>query len=532
MTMSTQPSIESLIAENERLRGELEHARAMVAVESQQRALLERSNASAGAESLVDELIATARSRELSERQSLLTDLELKQHTIIALQTEVDFLVSRVMAAGDKLSQLSDIAQTNERTLLELDALRTRLQEEEHAFAQLEASKATLVNELETLTQSLFEEANLLVSTEARERASAEADKLRLERELVAKELALRISKDLLANLGRKIHVASSVAAAAAHSHDDQVPRSAPLPHFATGVAVRRRSIGALGPASLAASMVDASSAALASIHISSDYFPAAPSFAELFAAGKRDGGASAANVSDDNDADELEGEACDYNCSGLTRGHDWHRRVPLLRCVLVADVVPCLNPFGDAHVNAAELGGSNVSLFRALFPPGRQRVVSELLDAALDRLCEVERLSVSELQHVTSCIHCRHVRNCSYVLRVAGSRGRPLCKPCSCRIAAVQQYVQFMDRLRCGAHRLSMSEAFAVFCRHRIAMHVARILCVTQSIGASDDVDSTLLRKLQADVASADWFAGASADEAFFSLTVPAAATTKKQSQ
>jgi hypothetical protein len=99
--------------------------------------------------------------------------------------------------------------------------------------------------------------------------------------------------------------------------------------------------------------------------------------------------------VSDDNDIDELEGEVCDYNCSGLTRGHDWHRRVPLLRCVLVADVVPCLNPFGDAHVNAAELGGSNVSLLRALFPPGRQRAVSELLDAALDRLCEVERLSV-----------------------------------------------------------------------------------------------------------------------------------------
>jgi hypothetical protein len=526
---SSQPSIESLIAENERLRGELEHARAMVAVESQQRALLERISSNQSG-SLVDDLIANARSRELNERQSLLTDLELKQHTIIALQTEVDFLVSRVMAAGDKLSQLSDIAHTNEQNLLELDAMRSRLLEEEHAFAQLEASKATLVNELETLTQSLFEEANLLVSTEARERASAEADKLRLERELVAKELALRISKDLLANLGRKIHVAS--AAAAAHTHDDQVPRSAPLPHFATGVAVRRRSIGALGAASLAASMVDASSAALASVHISSDYFPAAPSFAELFAAGKRDGGASAANVSDDNDIDELEGEVCDYNCSGLTRGHDWHRRVPLLRCVLVADVVPCLNPFGDAHVNAAELGGSNVSLFRALFPPGRQRSVSELLDAALDRLCEVERLSVSDTQHVTSCIHCRHVRNCAYVLRVAGSRGRPLCKPCSCRIAAVQQYVQFMDRMRCGAHRLSMSEAFAVFCRHRIAMHVARILCITQSIGASEDMDSTLLRKMQADVASADWFSGASADEAFFSLTVPAAAatTTKKR--
>jgi hypothetical protein len=280
----TEPSIESLIAENERLRGELEHARAMVAVESQQRALLERStHGSQGIASLVDELIANARSRELNERQSLLTDLELKQHTIIALQTEVDFLVSRVMAAGDKLSQLSDIAHTNEQNLLELDAMRSRLLEEEHAFAQLEASKATLVNELETLTQSLFEEANLLVSTEARERASAEADKLRLERELAAKELALRISKDLLANLGRKIHVASTAAVtAAAHTHDDQVPRSAPLPHFATGVAVRRRSIGALGAASLAASMVDASSAALASVHISSDYFPAAPSFAEL----------------------------------------------------------------------------------------------------------------------------------------------------------------------------------------------------------------------------------------------------------
>jgi hypothetical protein len=517
---------ESLSAENARLRAELEHARAMIAAESQARALLERSVSVGAAASLADELSANVRSRELSERQSLMTDLELKQHTIIALQTEVDFLVSRVMTAGDKISQLSDIAQTNERALLELDVLRARLREEESAFAQLEASKATLVNELETLTQSLFEEANLLVSTEARERAAAESDKLRLERELAAKELALRISKDLLANLGRKIDYAAATTTSSSTDDDaDAAPRSAPLPVFATGVALRRRSVGAL-----AASMVDASSAPLASVHVSSDFFPAPPSFAELVLASKRlDGTAApAAAECDDNDVDELNEEVCDYNCSGLTPARDWHRRVPLLRRVLVADVVPCLNPYGDAHINAAELAGANVSLLRALFPPGRQRWVHELLDAILDHQCAVERIAVSELQHVTCCVHCRHVRNCFYTLRLGHHRARPLCKPCSCRIAAVQQYAQFMDRLRCGAHRLAMSDAFSAFCRHRIAMQVARILCITESIAPNEDVEATRLRKLQADVASADWFAGASADEAFFSLTVPSLQSRK----
>jgi hypothetical protein len=483
----------------------------MLAAESQQRALLERSASAAAAASLVDELSANVRSRELSERQSLMTDLELKQHTIIALQTEVDFLVSRVMTAGDKISQLSDMAQTNERALLELDVLRARLREEESAFAQLEASKATLVNELETLTQSLFEEANLLVSTEARERAAAESDKQRLERDLAAKELALRISKDLLANLGRKIDVAS---AAATSDDGDVAPRSAPLPVFSPGVALRRRSVGVL-----ATSMVDASSAPLASVHISSDFFPAPPSFAELVLAPT----ASSAVDYDDNDADELVEEVCDYHCSGLMPSREWHRRVPLLRRVLVADVVPCLNPFGEAHINAAELAGSNVSLLRALFPPGRQRWVHELLDAILDHQCFVERIAVSDLQqNVTCCVHCRHLRNCFYSLQVAGHRARPLCKPCSSRIAAVQQYARFMDRLRCGAHRLAISDAFSAFCRHRIGMQVARILCITESNAASEDINSTRLRKMQADVASADWFAGASADEAFFSLTVP----------
>jgi hypothetical protein len=42
--------------------------------------------------------------------------------------------------------------------------------------------------------------------------------------------------------------------------------------------------------------------------------------------------------------------------------------------------------------------------------------------------------------------------------------------------------------------------------------------------------MDSTLLRKMQADVASADWFAGASADEAFSRWHGASSSSSSKQ--
>jgi regulator of replication initiation timing len=135
-------SSSSLQEENDRLREELEHCKRMLRIESQSRALLERQ--ASNAESLVDELSAAARARELNERRELVVDLELKDRTIAALQTEVDWLMSRFIAANATLGQLSNeraqIAHSNEQAQLELDVLRARLSEEETAFKQVECS--------------------------------------------------------------------------------------------------------------------------------------------------------------------------------------------------------------------------------------------------------------------------------------------------------------------------------------------------------------------------------------------------------
>lgn len=59
-----------------------------------------------------------------------------------------------------------------QQTKHQLNALQKRVKEEEVAFKQLSESKQMLVDELEALTQQLFEEANQLVATEAREKVT------------------------------------------------------------------------------------------------------------------------------------------------------------------------------------------------------------------------------------------------------------------------------------------------------------------------------------------------------------------------
>jgi hypothetical protein len=506
--------------ENARLRAELEHCQSMLRIESQSRALLERQASSA--ESLIDELSAAVRARELSERRELVMEVELKDRTIAALQTEVDWLMSRFIAANATLGQLSNeraqIAHSNEQAQLELDVLRARLSEEETAFQQLAESKKMLVEELETLTQSLFEEANALVSTEARERFAADTERARLDRALAAKELELRISQELLIELSRTIE--SRGAAASARALTDEAinkspVRSAPLPVLPAGGAVRRRSMNGTGQAVLA-NLVDDSTGPLASIHISHDNFPAPPSFADVFAGRRapvpmqrRNRPRDADNDGDDNNNDDDDGGR---DCCGIdaTPAREFHRTNPYFCRILQLDVVPCLNPFSDD----SELASVNVSLVRVLFGSDRQKHLHMLLESIFARQCNVDRLSVAATQNVVPCAHCRHVRDCGYSLRVFARPGRPICKPCRIRITAVQQYVVFVERIRCAPDsRMTISEAYAAFSRHRIAMHVARILCPTESL------PSSVAQQRSAQVASADWLAGASADDAFFSF-------------
>jgi hypothetical protein len=495
----------ALEEENARLRAELEHCQSMLRIESQSRALLERQASSA--ESLIDELSAAVRARELSERRELVMEVELKDRTIAALQTEVDWLMSRFIAANATLGQLSNeraqIAHSNEQAQLELDVLRARLSEEETAFQQLAESK-----------KMLFEEANALVSTEARERFAADTERARLDRALAAKELELRISQELLIELSRTIE--SRGAAASARALTDEAinkspVRSAPLPVLPAGGAVRRRSMNGTGQAVLA-NLVDDSTGPLASIHISHDNFPAPPSFADVFAGRRapvpmqrRNRPRDADN--DDNDDDDDGGDCCGIDS---TPAREFHRTNAYFCRILQLDVVPCLNPFSDD----SELASVNVSLVRVLFGSDRQKHLHMLLESIFARQCNVDRLSVTAAQNVVPCAHCRHVRDCGYSLRVFARAGRPICKPCRIRITAVQQYVVFVERIRCAPDsRMTISEAYAAFSRHRIAMHVARILCPTESL------PSSVAQQRSAQVASADWLAGASADDAFFSF-------------
>jgi hypothetical protein len=433
-------SSSSLQEENDRLREELEHCKRMLRIESQSRALLERQ--ASNAESLVDELSAAARARELNERRELVVDLELKDRTIAALQTEVDWLMSRFIAANATLGQLSNeraqIAHSNEQAQLELDVLRARLSEEETAFkqvlalslstrdrfltsvfcsvvVQLAESKKMLVDEIETLTQSLFEEANALVSTEARERFAADTERARLARALAAKELELRISQELLIELSRTIESRGAAASARALTDESVAKspvRSAPLPALPVGGAVRRQSVGP--SQTVLANLVDDSAAPLASIHISHDHFPAPPSFADVFAGRRAQVGTKlktrARDADDDNDNDD---DDDDVECCGAdaTPARDFHRQNLYFRRVLQLDVVPCLNPFSDD----SELSSVNVSLVRVLFGNDRQKHLNLVLEAIFSRQCHMDRVSTAAMQNVVPCAHCRHVRDCGY---------------------------------------------------------------------------------------------------------------------
>lgn len=78
-----------------------------------------------------------------------------------------------------------------------------KLVDEIEKRAELQHSHETVKEELETLTKTLFEEANQMVSTEAKKRHHHETREKSLEQQL--KELEVSISLSIIASLATRL---------------------------------------------------------------------------------------------------------------------------------------------------------------------------------------------------------------------------------------------------------------------------------------------------------------------------------------
>jgi len=92
----------------------------------------------------------------------------------------------------------------SENCRAEMEQCKRRLEEEIQARFAIQQAKEKLEGELEDLTKSLFEEANSMVSTEAREKHELMLSKRKLEYELEQAQSKLQLDEQLLQSLKEK----------------------------------------------------------------------------------------------------------------------------------------------------------------------------------------------------------------------------------------------------------------------------------------------------------------------------------------
>lgn len=141
---------------------------------------------------------------EAQLREDTQKELDYTKHMLLAEGKTRILLEERNSALEQELKVSKGGAERGEDSRAQLEQCKRRLEEEIQARFAIQQAKEKLEGELEDLTKSLFEEANSMVSTEAREKHELLQSKKRLEHELLQAQSKLQLDEQLLQSLKEK----------------------------------------------------------------------------------------------------------------------------------------------------------------------------------------------------------------------------------------------------------------------------------------------------------------------------------------
>ncbi|KAI9337666.1 hypothetical protein DFJ73DRAFT_848668 [Zopfochytrium polystomum] len=161
--------------------------------------------------------------------QAVLNDEKTRLESLNAKEEMARQDAAKLSERVGELEKLMD-AKAEEQARLQMDLQRMgeKIIEEIEKRAELQVSRDTLQDELEELTKSLFEEANVMVADEARKRHHHETREKTLEQELADLKVELQMEQLQLRELQIKMEE-SQAAAATRHRQHQQSEGSRPL---------------------------------------------------------------------------------------------------------------------------------------------------------------------------------------------------------------------------------------------------------------------------------------------------------------
>lgn len=152
--------------------------------------------------------------------ETVLSIVEVEQSKLVEFNAKEDAAKESARMLGERVEELVKLADSKgeEQSKLQLDLQKMgeKIIEEIEKRAEIQVSRDTLQDELEELTKSLFEEANVMVADEARKRHAHETREKSLEQELAEIKLQLQMEQLQLRELQIKMEEQSRAAAVAA----------------------------------------------------------------------------------------------------------------------------------------------------------------------------------------------------------------------------------------------------------------------------------------------------------------------------
>ncbi|KAJ3189746.1 rab guanine nucleotide exchange factor S2 [Gaertneriomyces sp. JEL0708] len=139
------------------------------------------------------------------EKDALLADLQQAQKRLQVLEERQDASTHEMSQLRTRVHDLEDAVASKDKELasvkVDLDRMGQKLIDEVEVRAELQHSKDALQEELEELTKSLFEEANSMVATEARQRYEHEKREKSLGKQLEDMKVQLQMEQAQLQEL-------------------------------------------------------------------------------------------------------------------------------------------------------------------------------------------------------------------------------------------------------------------------------------------------------------------------------------------
>ncbi|KAI8995894.1 hypothetical protein BC832DRAFT_519797, partial [Gaertneriomyces semiglobifer] len=149
------------------------------------------------------------------EKDALLADLQQAQKRLQVLEERQDASTHEMSQLRIRVHDLEDAVASKDKELasvkVDLDRMGQKLIDEVEVRAELQHSKDALQEELEELTKSLFEEANSMVATEARQRYEHEKREKSLGKQLEDMKVQLQMEQAQLQELRSRMEAMEGV---------------------------------------------------------------------------------------------------------------------------------------------------------------------------------------------------------------------------------------------------------------------------------------------------------------------------------